>query len=182
MSVPSQYHYKPSARRPHAREVFEDFIAKDSQPTEEDDQVTDLVEQANNSYPKKKWRQTMDDLYENPEYVDSVQSTSSGAALLAKTAVSISKSGKHIFTKISSVVETPPETPQKYVKNLIVLSLSFMLVFTAYLSLRNLQSSINPQGGLALFALASVYACLFVGCIFATTIVQRLRPKVSYLD
>lgn len=66
---------------------------------------------------------------------------------------------------------------RKYMKNLLVLCLGFFFVFTAFLSLRNLQSSLNAKGGLGLYALSATYACFFIGCICATTIVQRLGPK-----
>lgn len=66
---------------------------------------------------------------------------------------------------------------RKYMKNLLVLCTGFFFVFTAFLSLRNLQSSLNAKGGLGLYALSSTYACFFIGCIMATTIVQRLGPK-----
>lgn len=66
---------------------------------------------------------------------------------------------------------------RKYMKNLLVLCLGFFFVFTAFLSLRNLQSSLNAKDGLGLYALSVTYAFFFLGCIMATTIVQRLGPK-----
>jgi MFS family permease len=70
---------------------------------------------------------------------------------------------------------------RKYFKNLIVLCIGFFFIFTAFLSLRNLQSSINAVAGLGMYALSCTYALFFVGCIFATTIVQRLGPKKAIL-
>ena len=57
----------------------------------------------------------------------------------------------------------------------------FFFIFTSYLSLRNLQSSLNDIAGLGMYSLSCVYAFLFLGSIFTTTIVQRLRPKFSML-
>jgi MFS family permease len=68
-----------------------------------------------------------------------------------------------------------------YFKNLIVLSLGFMFIFMSYMSLRNIQSSLYKAGGLGIIALSCVYASLFLGCIFATTIVQKLRPKKTIM-
>ncbi len=179
LSVPSQYTYKtdsPSQRRPMAREVFEDFIPKE----EKVNVVKENLEMGTAKFGAKKMERSMSDLYENPDYLDSLQSTSSGAALLARTAITITKDGKKVYHRtLSTANEEEDEViqPGKYVKNLIVLSVSFMFIFTAYMSLRNLQSSINSDDGLAVYALSTVYASLFLGCIFATTIVQRLRPK-----
>ena len=64
-----------------------------------------------------------------------------------------------------------------YIKNLLVISISLMFIFIAYMSLRNLQSSINTDGGLGVISLSIVYVHFFLGCIMATSVVQRIRPK-----
>ena len=68
-----------------------------------------------------------------------------------------------------------------YMKNLIVISVSLMFIFVAYMSLRNLQSSINHEGGLGLITLSVVYIFFFLGCILATSIVQHIRPKPAIM-
>ncbi|ELU11414.1 hypothetical protein CAPTEDRAFT_171476 [Capitella teleta] len=133
----------------------------------------------------------MEDLVERPEYIDSIESTSSQAKLLGRTALAIGKGeyGPDLLpceeeeseSSIDYSFGVDPKEHLKYAKNLAVLSLSFTLIFTAYMSLRNLQSSLNDAGGLGLIALSSVYASLFCGCITATTLVQRLRPKLTML-
>ena len=70
-------------------------------------------------------------------------------------------------------------TKSTYVKNLVALSISYMFVFTAFLSLRNLQSSINHISGLGLISLSTMYGTLVPGCVVATAIVQKMRPKWS---
>ena len=174
MSVPPQYTYKGQVRK-HAREVFEDFIVKE-EPRKIAGQDQDEEDDEN-----KPWRQTMEDLLERSDYIDSLQSTSSGTALLARTATSISKAG----LKETKLVEEEREAELKkqkdlchmYIKNLIVLSVTCFFCFGAYLSLRNLQSSINADTGLAFYSLSLLYLFFFIGCIFATTIIQYLRPK-----
>ncbi|ESN92274.1 hypothetical protein HELRODRAFT_120769, partial [Helobdella robusta] len=66
-------------------------------------------------------------------------------------------------------------------KNLYVICAIFFFSFASYMSLRNLQSSLNDAGGLGMLSLSCIYAFLFIGSIFTTTIVQRLRPKFSML-
>ena len=119
----------------------------------------------------KKWRQTMDDLLENPEYTNSLESQSSRKVLLAKAGI-----------KFSASIKTQHLGPHhNYMRALMVLSTGFMLVFLAYMALRNLQSSLYSRGGLGLYVLTCVYCFLLIGCIFAPTVVHLLRPKRTML-
>ena len=117
----------------------------------------------------KKWRLTMEDLLENQEYVDSLESQSSRKVLLAKAAMAFASGAK--------TQTTVPPVRHNYMHALLVLSSGFMLVFLAYMALRNLQSSLYSRGGLGLYVLTCVYISLLVGCMFAPTIVMLLRPK-----
>ena len=114
----------------------------------------------------KKWRLTMEDLLERQEYVNSLESQSSRKILLAKAAMMFASGGK-----------TQGAARHNYMHALIVLSSGFMLVFLAYMALRNLQSSLYSRGGLGLYVLTCVYISLLVGCMFAPTVVMLLRPK-----
>lgn len=172
LSVPPKYTYKGQVRK-HVLEVFEDFIVRDEN-----------VEENNEDQSPRTWRQTMEDLLERPDYVDSLQSTSSGTALLAKSAIHITQKGNQaqvVQDKRDKEIQRKKEECHMYIKNLIVLSISLFFVFGAYLSLRNLQSSINPDSSLALYSLSSLYLCFFLGCICATTVIQFLRPKNAML-
>ncbi|ESN99915.1 hypothetical protein HELRODRAFT_83456 [Helobdella robusta] len=62
-------------------------------------------------------------------------------------------------------------------KNLLVLCFGFFCIFTSFLSLRNLQSSINNIEGLGLYTLSCTYLFFFTGCIFATSVVRKIGPK-----
>lgn len=169
MSVPPKYEYHPSQ-------------LKGKLPGDEEVELQD----------SHKWHHKMEDVEEKPEYGDSIESTSSQAKLLGKTALAISKGhyGTDLIpfdeaeeddTSIEMEIGPDPKEHLRYLKNLVVLSLSFVFIFISYMSLRNLQSSLNDEGGLGLIALSSVYASLFCGCIFATTVVQRLRPKPTII-
>ena len=127
----------------------------------------------------------MEDLLEKPEYLDSLESTSSRKALLAKAALSYAKEAKERLPVWPEDDEIPLDEFQikaekrRFMKNLIILTLCYMMLFIAVLSMRNLQSSINNDMGL--ISLCLLYASLFVSCIFTTTVVQRLRPRNTML-
>ncbi|XP_001631329.2 protein unc-93 homolog A [Nematostella vectensis] len=53
----------------------------------------------------------------------------------------------------------------RIMKNVLVVSLGFLFIFTAFQSLQNLQSSLNPDQGLGLASLSVVYAALILSCI-----------------
>lgn len=63
-------------------------------------------------------------------------------------------------------------------KNIIVISLSFLLLFTAFQSLSNLQSSVNREKGLGLASLSIIYASLVISCtLLPTLVITRLGCK-----
>lgn len=66
-------------------------------------------------------------------------------------------------------------------KNLLVVCVGHMLFSVAYISLRNLQSSMNHEKGLGLTSLACIYGGFVFGCIFTTAIVHRFGPKFTLI-
>lgn len=54
----------------------------------------------------------------------------------------------------------------KIIKNMIVISFGFLFLFTAFQSLQNLQSSLNPDEGLGLASLSVIYGALILSCMF----------------
>ncbi|KAG6444532.1 hypothetical protein O3G_MSEX003459 [Manduca sexta] len=62
--------------------------------------------------------------------------------------------------------ELKPTESWRVLKNVIVISIAFMLQFTAYSGAANLQSSINAEAGLGTASLAAVYAGLVFSNIF----------------
>jgi hypothetical protein len=149
-------------------------------------------------YPEDKvvYLESPDSSDEDPNK-DSLQSNSSGRALLAKTAREIASNerlptvAEAAFGSCISVDKTMKDAsnmahllqadqlPNKYtyIKNLVLLSISFMFIFTSFFSVRTLQSSINHNGGLGLLSLSIFYCCYVCGCIFAPLVIQKARPK-----
>ena len=161
--MPHDYYYNKSGVK-HAREIFQEMDEDKAQKTQMDEAV---------------FRGTMEDLLEKPEYIDSLESTSSRKALLAKAALEYARSKARGLQPCLEISEDAPSLKRAYMKNLCILSLSHMFMYTAFLSMRNLQSSINNDVGLT--SLCVLYASLFISCIFTTSIVKRLRPRNTML-
>ena len=67
---------------------------------------------------------------------------------------------------------------RKITKNIYVISFGFLFLFTAFQSLQNLQSSLNPDEGLGLASLCVIYAALILSCIFVPPfVIGRLGCK-----
>ena len=62
-------------------------------------------------------------------------------------------------------------------RNLVVLTISFILVFTAFRAIQNLQSSLNAQGRLGVIAMGCVHATMFLTCLFAPVLINKLTAK-----
>lgn len=66
----------------------------------------------------------------------------------------------------------------KITKNMLIVSFGFLFLFTAFQSLQNLQSSLNPDKGLGLASLSVIYCALILSCMFVPPImVGRLGCK-----
>lgn len=76
---------------------------------------------------------------------------------------------------------TPAEIKQEKMriwKNITVISLSFMCLFTAFNSVSNLQSSINAEAGLGTAAQSTIYVALILSCMFVPTwLIKTLSCK-----
>jgi len=81
---------------------------------------------------------------------------------------------------------TTPDGKYKYsrrekwriLKNITAISFAFMVQFTAFQGIANLQSSINAAEGLGTVSLSAIYAALVVSCIFVPTfLIKRLTVK-----
>ena len=62
-------------------------------------------------------------------------------------------------------------------KNLVVLSVSFMLLFTAFISLQTLQSSLHAHSNIGVISLSCYYGSTLVSCFIAPGIVTKLTSK-----
>lgn len=164
--------------------IFRDNDDKVVKEDEEYDKVTEVKSIVGRPQQvKKHWQQTMPDLEEGPESDTlTVQSTIRNNLAAAALAMSVREKIEMIKTQPVKVVKTQKTcAPSSYSKNLIVLCFSYFACFASYMSLRNLQSSLNDAGGLGMIALSCVYASVFLGSIFTTSIIKQLRPKLSII-
>ncbi|KAH8303132.1 UNC93-like protein [Drosophila kikkawai] len=66
-----------------------------------------------------------------------------------------------------------PAEKWRILKNISIISIAFMVQFTAFQGTANLQSSINSKDGLGTVSLSAIYAALVVSCIFLPTLIIR---------
>lgn len=59
-----------------------------------------------------------------------------------------------------------PMSKFRILKNLFVASFGFLLLFTSFQSLSNLQSTLNKEDGLGLWGLTTIYIALVLSCFF----------------
>ena len=68
--------------------------------------------------------------------------------------------------------QKPPKMSKaRIIKNLIVVSLGFLCLFTSFSSLSNLQSSLNKEDGLGTGGLATIYGALVLSCLFLPPVI-----------
>lgn len=72
-------------------------------------------------------------------------------------------------------VDIIPST--KHRRNVIALSISITLLFIAMGSVRNLQSSLNQEGGVGIISMAVSFVGYMLGSIFSSSIVQNFQPR-----
>ncbi|XP_044531416.1 protein unc-93 homolog A-like [Gracilinanus agilis] len=62
---------------------------------------------------------------------------------------------------------------ERHLKNVLVVSFGFLLLFTAYGALQNLQSSLNTEAGLGVATLSVIYASVIVSSMFLPPILIK---------
>lgn len=62
-------------------------------------------------------------------------------------------------------------------RNVLVLSGAFTAIFTAYLAIQNLQSSLNQEAGLGIISLSCMYACIILSGVLAPAIINLFGEK-----
>ena len=84
----------------------------------------------------------------------------------------------------SSIFKAPSQctiregyTKWRYIKNLVVLSLSFILVFSAFRSIQNLQTSLNSTNSLGFITMGCVHGTMFLSCLFTPVLINKLTSK-----
>lgn len=73
----------------------------------------------------------------------------------------------------SERIEFKPKERLRIIRNVLVIGLAFMVNFTAFMGATNLQSSINVDGSLGTFTLASIYGSLLFSNIFLPPLIIR---------
>ncbi|KAI8508413.1 Protein unc-93 A [Branchiostoma belcheri] len=83
--------------------------------------------------------------------------------------------------KGTSSEEEVKQSPQLYVsstkriwKNLIVIAVVFLVNFTAFRAIQNLQSTLNSAAGLGVVSLSCVYACMVLSCLFVPILIHNV--------
>ncbi|XP_071087105.1 protein unc-93 homolog A-like [Haliotis cracherodii] len=60
----------------------------------------------------------------------------------------------------------PQFTKRQIIKNVLVVSIAFVVLFISYGSMANLQSSLNMESGVGSGSLAVIYAAMIISCLF----------------
>ena len=89
--------------------------------------------------------------------------------------------GKDDNPKFLNKFSSPKAAKIWMYKNLVGVGMSFLLVFSAFLSLQNLQSSINSEGGLGLATLSILYLFFTLAGFVTPGIIRLLGTKYSLL-
>lgn len=142
---------------------------------------------------KRRRTNTISGILDNPMYINSLSCHSPNQMRLAtacrQAALSLQtdKNGKLSSILVPKEPEAELEEdelkegaiPQlkHNMRNLIVISLGFTIMYIATGSLRNLQSSINHEAGLGLYSLGASYASFMIGSLFTPFILKQFRPK-----
>lgn len=64
-------------------------------------------------------------------------------------------------------------------RNTFILSISFFFVFTAYLAIQNLQSSLNQEAGLGVTSLSCLYGSIILSSVLAPTFLKLIGGKLA---
>lgn len=62
-------------------------------------------------------------------------------------------------------------------KNLILLCLSFILIFNAFRAIQNLQSSLNSENNLGIIAMSCVHGTMCLTCLWAPVLINNFTAK-----
>jgi hypothetical protein len=82
------------------------------------------------------------------------------------------------FTNDDKTIDIAAPVKTKNLKNLLILSIGVTLLHIAIFGLRNLQSSMNSEGGLGVYSLATLFGAFMFGSLASPFIVQRYKPKL----
>lgn len=66
-----------------------------------------------------------------------------------------------------------------YKKNLVIICIAFIFIFSAFRAIQNLQSSLNSKGSLGTIAMACVHGGMVLTCLFTPIVINVLTAKWS---
>jgi hypothetical protein len=87
--------------------------------------------------------------------------------------------GANDATTPTSVESTPFKGFKKirFKKNLVLLCVSFILIFNAFRAIQNLQSSIHSEGYLGIISMACVHGTMCISCLWAPVVINKFTAK-----
>ena len=68
-------------------------------------------------------------------------------------------------------------TEAKAMKNIFALSIAFMFVFTGFVSIQSLQSTLHAEGGIGVVSLSVIYGSTVLSCLLAPWLINRITTK-----
>lgn len=65
----------------------------------------------------------------------------------------------------------------RFNKNIVILSIGFILIFSSFQAIQNLQSSLNASNGLGTISMMVVHISMVIACLVAPSIINHLTAK-----
>nr|CAD7449221.1 unnamed protein product [Timema bartmani] len=87
--------------------------------------------------------------------------------------MSLTEKMRDVSEELEGVEDFKPEEKWRILRNVLILSLAFMVHFTAFQGAANLQSSINSSEGLGTASLATIYGALILSNMFLPVVMIR---------
>lgn len=89
-----------------------------------------------------------------------------------------SKTLQPLHEPLNDLEMTLPQSNFAVMKNVVVVGFAFLLLFTSFQSIQNLQSSLNEEENIGLISLIIVYTSLIISCMFVPPmLISRIGCK-----
>lgn len=89
---------------------------------------------------------------------------------------SINADTEDIFSNNMNLVNS-----SRPIRNAVVLSFAYFFIYTGFISLSNLQSTMNAQQGMGVDSQAVIYLCSMVSCFFPELFIEIFGTKTTYV-
>nr|CAD7406353.1 unnamed protein product [Timema poppensis] len=87
--------------------------------------------------------------------------------------MSLTEKMRDVSEELEGLEDFKPEEKRRILRNVLILSLAFMVHFTAFQGAANLQSSVNSSAGLGTASLATIYGALILSNVFLPVVMIR---------